>query len=404
MIAFFDCFSGISGDMTLGAFVDIGVPVDWLEETLKKNLLTGFDLVVTATSKMGIAAKKIDVIVKDHTPRDYAAIREMIAASSLNGAVKESSLEMFEKLATAESKIHGCRKDHVHFHEVGGVDAIVDIVGTALCVDYLKLTKIFASKIPTGTGFVNCAHGKLPVPAPATVEILKNIPTYGTDVPFEMVTPTGAVIISTLSESFGKMPDMLVSKIGYGSGARDLDSRPNLLRIFLGNPSSVSETVTMIETSIDDMNPEIYGFLMDRLFADGALDVYLVPVFMKKNRPGTLLQVLCHDHKKESLIRRILTETTTLGVRFYDVERRLLDRETVTIETGYGPVSAKKVISPDGCVRIVPEYDVCRTIAARNNIPIRTVYEKISQHAENLTKYPAGSPNNALTDCASEYK
>jgi hypothetical protein len=386
MIAHFDCFSGISGDMTLGAFVDLGVPVDWLEETLKTNLLTDFNIVVTAASKMGIAAKKIDVVARDRTPRDYAVIREMISASSLQDAVKTLSLEMFEKLATAESKIHGCRKDHVHFHEVGGVDAVVDIVGTALCVDYLKLVEISASKIPNGNGFVNCSHGKLPVPAPATLEILKNIPMYGTDVPYEMVTPTGAVIVSTLAKSFGKMPDMVVSKIGYGSGTRDFDSRPNLLRILIGQAALGSDTVTMIETSIDDMNPEVYGFLMDRLFADGALDVYLVPVFMKKNRPGTLLQVLCHNNKKESLIRRILTETTTLGVRFYDVERRLLDRETVTIKTQYGPVAAKKVTSPDGCFRIVPEYDVCRTIAENNNIPIRTIYEKISQHAENLIK------------------
>jgi uncharacterized protein (TIGR00299 family) protein len=386
MIAHFDCFSGISGDMTLGAFVDLGVPVEWLEETLKKNLLSDFDLVVTATSKMGIAAKKIDVIAGDHKTRDYAAIREMICSSTLKAGVKELSLTMFEKLAKAESKIHECHKDHVHFHEVGGVDAIVDIVGSSLCVDYLSLKKISASKIPMGNGFVNCSHGKLPVPAPATIEILKNIPVYGTDVPFEMVTPTGAVIVSTLAKSFGKMPDMLVSKIGYGSGTRDLDSRPNLLRIFIGKPALASDTVTMIETSIDDMNPEIYGFLMDCLFADGALDVYLVPVFMKKNRPGTLLQVLCHHNEKEALIHRILMETTTLGVRFYDVERRLLDREAVTLETDYGPVSAKKVIAPDGRFRIVPEYEVCRTIAEKNNIPIRTVYDKISQHAEKLIK------------------
>ena len=386
MIAHFDCFAGISGDMTLGAFVDQGVPVKWLEETLKANLLTDFDLVVTAISKMGITAQKMNVISKSQVQRDYATIREMIGRSSVNGMVKDLSLEMFEKLAVAESKIHGCPKDHVHFHEVGGVDAIVDIVGTCLCVNYLGLKKISASKIPLGNGFVNCSHGKLPVPAPATIEILKNIPVYGTDIPFELVTPTGAAIVSTLAETFGKMPDMLVSKIGYGSGTRDFEKMPNLLRIFFGKSISSSETVTMIETCIDDMNPEIYGFLMDRLFEDGALDVYLVPVFMKKNRPGTLLQVLCHHSEKETLIRRILAETTTLGVRFFDVERRLLDRESVTIQTDFGPVSAKKVITPDGRFRIVPEYAVCRAIARKKDIPIRTVYEKISQHAENLIK------------------
>ncbi len=386
MIAHFDCFAGISGDMTLGAFIDLGVPINWLEDSLKANLLTDFDLTVTAISKMGMAAKKIDVIVKSSAARDYTAIRVMIDRSSLDGAVKDLSLKMFEKLADAESKIHGCRKEHVHFHEVGGVDAIVDIVGTALCVDYLGLKKISASKIPLGNGFVNCSHGKLPVPAPATIEILKYIPVYGTDVPFELVTPTGAAIVSTLAETFGKMPDMLVSKIGYGSGIRDLEKIPNLLRIFFGEPIPKSDIVTMIETSIDDMNPEVYGFLMERLFEDGALDVYLVPVIMKKNRPGTLLQVLCYHNTKESLIRRILTETTTLGVRYFDVERRLLDREAVTIQTDYGPVSAKKVITPGGLFRIVPEYEVCRAIARKKNIPIRTVYEKISQHVENLVK------------------
>ena len=386
MIAYFDCFSGISGDMTLGAFIDLGVPVKWLEDILKTNLLTDFDLAVSKISKMGMAAKKIDVIVKSSAARDYTAIRDMIDRSSIGDAVKGLSLKIFEKLALAESKIHGCPKEHVHFHEVGGVDAIVDIVGTALCVDYLGLKKISASKIPMGNGFVHCSHGKLPVPVPATIEILKNIPVYGTDIPFELVTPTGAAIVSTLAESFGRMPDMLVTKIGYGSGTRDLETIPNLLRIFLGKSISPSDIVTIIETSIDDMNPEVYGFLMERLFEDGALDVYLVPVFMKKNRPGTLLQVLCHHSEKETLIRRILTETTTLGVRYFDVERRLLDREAVTIQTDFGPVSAKKVATPDGRIRIIPEYEVCRAIARKKDIPIQTVYEKISQHAENLIK------------------
>ncbi len=386
MIAHFDCFAGISGDMTLGAFIDAGVPADWLKSALKDHLLTDFDFTVTAISKTGIAAQKVDVIVKSSVSRDYAAIRDMIGRSSLDGEVKELSLAIFEKLAAAESGIHGCAKDHVHFHEVGGVDAIVDIVGTALCVNYLGLEAISASKIPLGNGFVTCSHGQLPVPAPATVAILKNIPVYGTNIPFELVTPTGAAIISTLATSFGSMPDMLVSGIGYGAGTRDLESRPNLLRLFIGKPFPASDTVTMIETTIDDMNPEVFGFLMERLFEDGALDVYLIPVFMKKNRPGTLLQVLCHHKAKEVLIRRVLMETTSLGVRCYDLERRLLERKTVILKTEYGDVCAKKVIAPDGRSRIVPEYEACRTIARQKDIPVRTVYEKISQHAENLIK------------------
>ena len=384
MIAYFDCFAGISGDMTLGAFVDAGVPVDWLEQTLKENLLTDFDLAVSESSKMGIAARKVDVIVKGHAERDYAAIRELIENSGLTAAVKNLSLSIFEKLARAESKIHGCPAEHVHFHEVGGVDAVVDIVGAALCADYLALDGISASKIPVGSGFVTCSHGTLPVPAPATAEILKNVPVFGTDDPVELVTPTGAAIISTLATSFGPMPDMRVSKIGYGSGTRDLSARPNLLRLFIGAAGLDGDTVTVIETTIDDMNPEIFGFLMDRLFADGALDVYFIPVFMKKNRPGTLLQVLCHRKQRESLIHRILMETTTLGVRYSDVERRLLQRDSVTLQTDFGAVAAKRIIAPDGHSRIVPEYDVCQKIARERDIPIRTVYEKIGQHAENV--------------------
>jgi hypothetical protein len=293
---------------------------------------------------------------------------------------------MFEKLAAAESKIHGCPKHHVHFHEVGGVDAIVDIVGTALCVDYLKVETVFVSKVPLGTGFVHCAHGVLPVPAPATAEILKDIPVYGTDIPCELVTPTGAAIITTLASSFGPMPGMRISQTGWGAGSRDLDRIPNLLRIFLGEPAGLSDTVSVIETTIDDMNPEVFGFLMERLFEDGALDVCLIPVFMKKNRPGTLLQVLCGHHVKEALISRILTETTTLGVRCFEAQRRILKRESVRLETEFGEVTAKKIHSPDGRTRIVPEYDVCRRIARDRNIPIRTVYDKIGQHPENPVK------------------
>ena len=386
MIVYFDCFSGISGDMTLGAFVDLGVPVKWLEETLKTNLLTDFELTVSSISRMGIAAKKIAVTITNQEARNYSKISRMITDSLLPSRVKKLSLAMFEKLAAAESLIHGCEKEHVHFHEVGGVDAIVDIVGACLCVNYLGIEKITASKIPLGNGFVNCSHGTLPVPAPATVEILKKVPVYGTDVPFELVTPTGAAIITTLADSFGKMPNMIVSNIGYGSGSRELAMRPNLLRVVAGELISPDETAVMIETCIDDMNPEVFGFLMERLFEDGALDVWLVPVYMKKNRPGTLLQVLCHQHVKEQMIRRILTETTTIGVRYYDIERRLLERKIVKLKTDYGSVAAKAVVTPDGKKRIVPEYEACRKIALKENIPIWKVYERIAQHIENLVK------------------
>lgn len=386
MIAYFDCFAGISGDMTLGAFVDAGVDANWLEKTLKDHLIKDFDLAVSTVSKMGISARKVDVLVHGRAERNYADIQAMIRGCGLPDAVKDTSLAIFEKLAVSEAKIHGCPKAHVHFHEVGGVDAIVDIVGAALCVHYLGLSRIRASKIPLGSGFVSCTHGILPVPAPATADILKDVPVYGTDDPVELVTPTGAAIITTLATDFGPMPDMQVSTIGYGAGTRELKSRPNLLRVFTGPLPKNADIVTMVETTIDDMNPEVFGFLMEQLFADGALDVYLIPVFMKKNRPGTLLQVLCRENTKEALIRRILTESTTLGVRCHSVERRLLHRESVCLKTPYGEVSAKKVFGPDGQIRIVPEYEVCRQIAREKEIPIRTVYQTIGQHAENLMK------------------
>jgi uncharacterized protein (TIGR00299 family) protein len=386
MIAYFDCFSGISGDMTLGAFVDLGVPVDWLSETLKQNLLTDFDLKSSSVSKNGMAATQIEVIVKSDQQRDYATISEMIKKCDLPEQVKRKSLEIFEKLAAAESKIHNRRKEHIHFHEVGGVDAIVDIVGTCLCLHYLEIKKVIASPLPLGGGFVHCSHGKLPVPAPATAAILKNIPVYGTEIPFELVTPTGAAIIATIADEFSKLPDMKITKIGYGSGQRDLKETPNLLRIIAGDPVDLTDRITMVETSIDDMNPEVFGYLIECLLEDGALDAYLIPVYMKKNRPGTLLQVLCRQAEKEAVISRIFTETTTLGIRCYDIERRLLEREIVKINTAFGMISAKKVYMPDGSSKIIPEYDVCREIARKHDLPIQKVYEKIVQHPENSIK------------------
>ncbi len=278
----------------------------------------------------------------------------------------------------------------MHFHEVGGIDAIVDIVGTALGLEYLGIKKIVASHIPLGKGFVTCRHGKLPVPAPATLGILEGVPVYGTDIPYEFVTPTGAAIIVTLAQKFGAMPNMIVSGIGYGAGQRDLEDGPNLLRIIIGSGSETAadlpgelqeDQISIIETCIDDMNPELFGYLMDRLFADGALDVYWIPIYMKKNRPGTMLQVLCKDDGKDILIRRILTETTTLGVRYYTSRRRLLWRDHIEVMTDYGTISVKRVKDPQGNIRIVPEYEVCQKIALEHNIPLRVVYETVAREA-----------------------
>jgi uncharacterized protein (TIGR00299 family) protein len=387
MLAYFDCFSGISGDMTLGALIDLGVPVDWLRQQLAEMPLTGFDLSVSEVSRNNIHARRVQVEVLDHEhSRNYMDIRSLILGSSLSAEVQATSLKIFDRIAETEARIHKCPKERVHFHEVGGIDAIVDIVGTALCVEYLHIEKILASRIPLGSGFVDCRHGTLPVPAPATLEILKGVPVYGTGLAQELVTPTGAAIIVTLAQSFGKIPDIIVEKTGYGAGKHVFESVPNLLRIIIGtrsephkdlNKGVLSDEIVIVETCIDDMNPEVFGFLMERLFEDGALDVYWIPVYMKKNRPGTMVQVLCRENLKETIVHRLLTETTSAGVRFYDAHRRILAREQVEVNSTYGKIQVKRMVDPDGGVRMVPEFESCKKIAREKNVPIRIVYDEI---------------------------
>lgn len=391
VLAYIDCFSGISGDMALGAFIDLGVPIQWLTDALRGLPLTGFEIASRKVSVQGISGTDIEVRVGKNTgSRNYNSIISLLRESDLSQDIKDKSLNIFDRLATAEAGIHDCPKEKVHFHEVGGVDAIVDIVGTVLCVDYMGIESVVASKVPLGGGFVKSRHGTLPVPAPATLAILKGVPLYGTEIPFELVTPTGAAILVELSESFGKIPEMTVEKIGYGAGKRDLGSVPNLLRIVTGKeavhprkPQAGLEVdaIIVIETNIDDMNPEVLGYTMERLFDDGALDVCFFPVFMKKNRPGNMLQVLCHEKNRENLIRRILSETTSLGVRYYEAQRRMLAREKVFVTTSLGRIQVKRVRDSFGGVRIVPEYEICKKIARKNRIPILTVYEKIIKEA-----------------------
>lgn len=375
MIAYFDCFSGISGDMTLGALIDLGVPAQWLKKTISEKLpLEGFDIRAETVDCSGISAMRVSVTAEDGTERDYASISRLIRSSELPGSVIETSLAMFDRLAQAEAAIHGCEKDHVHFHEVGGVDAIVDMVGTALAVDYLGIDEVTASALPMGSGYVECTHGTLPVPAPATAELLKGVPVYGSEISSELVTPTGAAIITTLAKGFGAMPDMIMGSAGYGSGSRSFESRPNVLRVLTGSSNESADSMMLVETCIDDMNPEIYGYLTDRLFAGGARDVYMIPVYMKKGRPGTMVQVLCEKARKEDMASMILTETSAIGVRYYPVSRRVLERREVTVETPYGRVAAKQVYTPDGGVRITPEYESCRQRAEENQVALQAVY------------------------------
>ena len=387
MIAYFDCFSGISGDMTLGALVDLGVPVEFLKSSISRLPLTGFDIVENTVSRNGIRAKQIEVVVDENQPRrDYHQIKTLIEASPFEDNVKNTGLAIFQKIAEAEARIHNSPVERVHFHEVGGVDAIVDVIGTALGMAWLKIDAVSASRLPLGYGLTRSMHGIIPIPAPATLEILKNIPTYGSDVPFELVTPTGAGIVATLSRSFGTMPEMTVERTGYGSGQRILESRPNLLRIVLGHSpedsvqagaNCLEDDVVVIETNIDDMNPEIFGYLMERLLQAGALDVCWFPVYMKKNRPGTMVQILCRKAEKKAIGEILFTETTSIGIRYHDAHRTILKREISQFESSYGMIRVKKVIEINGTTRLVPEYDECRKIAVQKNIPMRAVYERL---------------------------
>lgn len=387
MLAYFDCFAGISGDMTLGALIDLGVPLDWLKDQLERMPLANFNLAMTSVQRNGMHGTLVDVeVTDDKSSRNFSQIRSMIEDSPLADAVKSASLKVFRRLAQAEAHIHGCSLEQVHFHEVGGIDAIVDIVGTAVGLEYLGIKKITASPLPLGKGFVTCRHGKLPVPAPATLGILQGVPVYGTEISHELVTPTGAAIIASVAQGFGALPDMIVKAVGYGAGQRDLAERPNLLRIIAGSESPAApdakqalleDQIEIVETSIDDMNPELFGHLMDRLFEDGALDVYWIPIQMKKNRPGTMLQVLCKNERRDNLIHRILTETTTLGVRYYPSRRRLLVRDAVEMKTSYGVITVKRIKDPQGNIRIIPEYEICRNIAIKHDIPLRIVYETL---------------------------
>ena len=387
MLAYFDCFSGISGDMTLGALIDLGVPPQWLQENLTQNLsLTSFNLEVGSTVRHGIAACSVHVAINEENgSRTYADIKALIENSNLSLSVKDKSLAIFKRLAVAESGIHKQPVDSVHFHEVGGVDALVDIIGAVLGFDYLGIQHVIASEIPTGRGFVKSRHGTLPVPAPATLALLKGVPIYGNNIKKELVTPTGAAILTEMADSFEPIPAMRVDRIGYGAGQADLEEIPNVLRIIMGELVAREEgDLFVVETNIDDMNPEIFGYLMDRLFEDGALDVFWIPIYMKKNRPGTMVQVLCHHNVKDAIIARLLSETTTAGVRFHEMHRQILEREQISVQTTFGEVKVKRIKTLDGSTRLVPEYDDCREIALKQDIPIRVVYKAIEKDISGL--------------------
>jgi len=379
-IAYFDCFSGISGDMALGALVDAGVPLEVLHSELAKLGLPGYTLSAEQVKRSDLAATKVHVVLeeREQPARRLADIRDIINRSTLSPGVKQKSLGIFERLAEAEAKVHGTTAEAVHFHEVGAVDAIVDIVGSVIGLEHLGIDEIIASPVNVGSGSVHTAHGRLPVPAPATAELLKGIPLYSSSIAFELTTPTGAAIISTLADSFGPLPQLVVRRIACGAGNKDFPGQPNVLRLFVGEsaPAYDEDRAVLIETNIDDMNPQIYDHLIDRLLQAGALDAYLAPLVMKKGRPGILLSALSAKENADVLLDIIFRETTSIGVRFQEVGRKKLSRELQDVRTPYGVVRVKVSRRGDEVLTVTPEYEDCRRIARERQVPLKTVMEE----------------------------
>ncbi len=386
-IAYFDCFSGISGDMILGALIDLGVSSKELEKELKKLNIPAFKLEVKNVKKQGIGGVGVEVVTKDKRERRLKDILQIIAKSSLDKDIKESAKKIFTRLNDAEAQVHREHKEHMHFHELGMLDTIVDVVGAVVGIKKLGIERIYSSPLHLGTGFVKCVHGTLPIPAPATAELLKGIPVYNKDIKAELVTPTGAVLITSLAEKFGDMPRMKVEKIGYGAGHKDLPI-PNLLRVMVGEMDEDYEqdTVSLIQTNIDDMNPQICGYLMEKLFEEGALDVWFTPIQMKKNRPAICLSVLAERDDVNSLCDMIFSESTTIGVRISEVKRMKLARETKTIKTKYGQVNIKIGRAGKVVKNISPSYDDCKKLAQKLNIPLKDILEEANKEANRLFK------------------
>jgi len=384
-IAYFDCFAGISGDMILGALVDAGLELEVLQGELSKLRLEGFRLEAKKVKRCAITGTKVEVVIEhpQHSHRHLSHILEVIQGSSLSPQVQADCQTIFTRLAEAEAKIHGTSVEHVHFHEVGALDSIVDIVGSAIGLRHLGLGKIFSSPLHLGSGFVMAEHGKLPVPAPATAELVKEVPTYSTEVAGELTTPTGAAIITTLASQFGSMPFMKIQSVGYGAGSKEFPSLPNLLRLMVGEVDGDLEedTIAILESNIDDMNPQFFETLWERLFQAGALDVYLTPIFMKKSRPAIKLTVLSPPEKVNDCNRILFEETTTFGVRISQAMRKKLLREIKEIETRYGRVRIKVGKMGDEITDLCPEYDDCRTLANRLHLSVREIYREAQRAA-----------------------
>ncbi|MBS1225120.1 MAG: hypothetical protein H6R24_1798 [Proteobacteria bacterium] len=382
-VLYYDCFAGISGDMHLAALLDLGVDYDELVRELTGLGVEGYGVQATRASRKGVFGTQIRVVTdpKQSTHRDLRQIEAIIGASSLRESVRGRAIAVFRRLAEAEAHIHDTSPDRIHFHEVGALDAIVDIVGGVIALDRLNVERVLCSPVELGGGMVHCAHGVLPAPAPATLELLKSVPVKLGAVPFEATTPTGAALLATFVDEYVTQPELIVNRVGYGIGHRD-GPIPNVLRVCLGEQRANSDEwreLCVLECNIDDMNPECYDHVLERLFAAGANDAWLTATLMKKNRPATVLSVLCAPALGPTLTELLLTETTTLGVRQYPVTRTALARETLQVTTRYGEVTVKLARHQGRPLRGKPEYEDCKRLALEQRVPIHAIYAAVRE-------------------------
>jgi uncharacterized protein (TIGR00299 family) protein len=393
-IAHFDCFSGISGDMVIGALLDAGLSASRLRSELRKLGLEGYTISVKKVSRGHVAGTQFSVRLSTSVKqphRNLKSILKLINSSGLSARVKADAAAIFTRLGEAEAAVHDVPVDKIHFHEVGAVDSILDVVGAAIGMAELGIERTTSSPLPLGSGTVTISHGVIPVPVPATTRLLKGVPVYQSDIAQELVTPTGAAILTHYASDFAGFPAMTVEAVGYGAGSRDLGPRANLLRVAIGEADEAcrAQAMDVIETNVDDMQPELVGALFERLFEAGALDAYVTPLLMKKNRPGHLITVLCDPPDTAGLVELMLTETTTFGVRTYRTQKHCLQREARTVETAYGPVSVKVGTLGGRTVTVSPEYESCRKLAKSKRVPLKDVYAAAQAAAQRPVKRTA---------------
>lgn len=392
-IAYLDCFSGISGDMFLGALLDSGLSFGELAGQVKKLPLEAYRLESFREARNQIFGTRLVVTStgKEQPHRDLKAIREIIEQGKFPESVKAKGIQIFEALARVEGEIHNLPAEEVHFHEIGAVDSIIDILGTVYGVERLGIEALFVSPLPLGSGLVECSHGRIPLPSPATTALLKDVPVFDSGLAHEMVTPTGAALVKGLARSFGPMPPMAIQCIGYGVGKKNLPDRPNMTRILIGNDRDEADgdTVVILETNLDDNSPELLGYLMERLLDADALDVAFLPVQMKKGRPGVQVQVMGRPDQMDLLMAILFSESTTLGVRFRYSQRKLLRRTAVEVESPWGKIKVKKAMKGDGSPFFLPEYEVCREIALKNNLPLKEIFSWVMSLNKQVAPIPA---------------